>query len=200
METENVWWILYVILWNSLEIRHNHVNCLSYRKEPLHSNFSNCESIASIATMILISFCKENAFDFFDTSEDVNMIILFIPVNATSCWEDLRGTLMNLVILMVLQGNRRSCGSRSISVSKVRYLLELSKWKFTLGIASILLLEKSIWLLFPRRTSLAYLNRLVTVTLGFQQSPWKQQIIYTKGKLVLWLTALPYLLVGAARP
>lgn len=55
--------------------------------------------------MILISFCKENAFDVFYANEDVNMIIIFIPMNATFCWEDLQSTFMNLVILMVLQGN-----------------------------------------------------------------------------------------------
>lgn len=60
-----VWWILYVILLNSVEIRQNHLNCLSYRKEPLHSSFFDCENIASIETTILIFFFKENAFDFF---------------------------------------------------------------------------------------------------------------------------------------
>lgn len=77
--------------------------------------------------MILILFFKENVFVYFDPSEEVNMIIIFIPMNATFCWEDLQGTFMGLVILMVLQGNWRAHGSRSISVSKVRYLSELSK-------------------------------------------------------------------------
>lgn len=67
-------------------------------------------------------------------------------------------------------------------------------------IVSIPLLEKSIWLVFPRRTSFAHLSRSVRLTFGFQQTPWKQHIICTKGKLVLWLTAPPYPFVGAARP
>lgn len=55
--------------------------------------------------MILILFFKENAFiSFFCPSEDVNIIIIFIPMNAAFCWEDLQNILMGLVILMVLQG------------------------------------------------------------------------------------------------
>lgn len=72
-------------LLNSVEIRQNHLNCLSYRKELLHSNFFDFESIASIVTMILILFFKENVFVYFDPSEEVNMIIIFIPMNATFC-------------------------------------------------------------------------------------------------------------------
>lgn len=54
--------------------------------------------------MILILFSKKMPLVFFYPSEDVNMIIIFIPMNFAFCWEDLQGTLMDLVILIVLQG------------------------------------------------------------------------------------------------
>lgn len=86
-------------LLNSVEIKQDHLNCLSSReKKSLHSNFSNCEDTTSTTHMTLMLFSKEN---YFELLSPVDIIVLFIPMNVTFCWEDLRGTLMGIVIPMV---------------------------------------------------------------------------------------------------